>query len=154
MGRGFDECGSRGAMLISLSDDDCSAEFLELSDRRYEKIEVCVTGRDAYEALYEAVFAADKENIYRFELTGECESAPKQSHLAALAEKRGLYAAFLKDSTLPPAHTGGVSLKNTLLKAAEERIMLPDADRDEINAALKWALAALEGAEAPEEVAR
>jgi len=154
IGRGFDECGEKGAVLITLSDSGCEAEFLELSDRRYERIEVCVTGRDGYDALGEAVGNCRQGDICRFELTGECENPPGQSYLDSLAQSRGLYAAFLKDKTTPPVSSDALSLKNTLIRFANERMSTEGADPEQISAALKWAIAALEGAEAPEEVAR
>ena len=36
MGRGFDELGEKGAYLVTLTDSDCSLEFLPLGGRSYE----------------------------------------------------------------------------------------------------------------------
>ena len=150
MGRGFDETGARGIMLITLDGHSCEGEFLELSDRRFEVISVPVTDKDPFEALEEAVFSAREGDICRFELTGRAENVPSVRALETLALKKGLYAAFLSDRTMPPVNTGDNSLRASLIALARERA---SAGQD-VAEALKWALAALDGGEAPRETAQ
>lgn len=50
MGRGFDELGEKGAYLVTLTEDDCSLEFLPLGGRSYEILRV-PAGDDAAAAL-------------------------------------------------------------------------------------------------------
>ena len=50
MGRGFDELGEKGAYLVTLTDSDCSLEFLPLGGRSYEILRV-PAGDDAAAAL-------------------------------------------------------------------------------------------------------
>jgi DNA repair exonuclease SbcCD nuclease subunit len=156
MGRGFDECGERGAALVTLSADGCEMEFIELAPRRYEVIQVPVTGLDAFAALSAAVAATRPGDICRFVLTGESDRPATARELKALADEHGLAAAFLRDRTTPPMAKEGGTLRNELLRLAEARLAGAETDtaRAEIADALRWALAAIDNAEAPEEVRR
>ncbi|MGI6028416.1 MAG: metallophosphoesterase family protein [Candidatus Heteroscillospira sp.] len=155
MGRGFDECGARGAMLITLDGSSCSGEFIELSRNRYETIEVPVTGRDACEALSEAVSRARPGDICRFVLTGESSRPVPPGLVDTLAAKRGLFAARLTDRTAPPASDEG-GLRGALIRRFRLRMESAGSEtqRRELREALRWALAALDGGEEPLEVRR
>ena len=152
MGRGFDECAARGAMLITCTEGIWQGEFLELSDRRFEIVAVNVSGRDPHEALQQAVLAAGAGDIYRFELRGFARSCPSQAYLDTLAEAKGLYAAFLRDNTAQPPEDGEGTLRGTLMRLVHERAESEPHSADELARALNWALAALDGAEETEEV--
>lgn len=154
MGRGFDECGPRGAMLVTLTETGCTGELIELAFPRYETIPVPVTGRDPYEALAQAVSAARPGDICRFVLTGEAGQLPGAAALEPLARRRGLGAAFLRSEALPAPSDGG-TLRSSLIDLTRERMDAAGTDeRQAIAEALQWALAALDGAEAPWEVCR
>ena len=152
MGRGFDECAARGAMLITCEDGFWQGEFLELGDRRFEIMAVNVSGRDPHDALEQAVYEAREGDIYRFELCGFARSCPSQSFLDTLAEAKGLYAAFLRDNTALPPEDGEGTLRGTLMRLVRERAADDPHMAAELARALDWALAALDGADAPEEV--
>ena len=155
MGRGFDECGPRGAMLVTLTETGCTGRLIELTDSRYESLDVPVTDRDPYEALAQAVQAARPGDICRFVLTGRAGQVPGAAALEALARERGLFAAFLRSEVLPPAETGGGTLRAALLELTRQRMdAAGPEERRQLAEALQWALAALDGAEAPQEVCR
>ena len=69
MGRGVDELGEKGAYLVTLTDSDCSLEFLPLGGRSYEILRV-PAGDDAAAALDAALPPDAARDIYRVILTG------------------------------------------------------------------------------------
>ena len=94
-------------------------------------------------------------DICRFVLTGEAGQLPGAAALEPLARRRGLGAAFLRSEALPAPSDGGGTLRSTLIDLARERMDAAGTDeRQAIAEALQWALAALDGAEAPWEVCR
>lgn len=68
MGRGYDELGTKGVILVTL-DDDVKASFLPLSTPRFydEEVEVGDNAKDAVAALLPALHTDD---FYRITLTG------------------------------------------------------------------------------------
>lgn len=68
MGRGYDELGTKGVILVAL-DDDVKASFLPLSTPRFydEEVEVGDNAKDAVAALLPALHTDD---FYRITLTG------------------------------------------------------------------------------------
>ncbi|MGE4353137.1 MAG: exonuclease SbcCD subunit D [Oscillospiraceae bacterium] len=158
-GRGFDECGPRGAALITLSDRGCESKFLELCARRYEIINVDVSNTDVRAALFEAVSSAREGDICRFVLTGECGEAVPARELEELAQKRGLFAAQLRDRTKAPRKIDGEgedTLRGTFLRLARARYdsAQTESERQSARRAILWGLAAIDGGEEPWEVSR
>lgn len=154
MGRGFDECGARGAYFAEITEDGCELSFYELTRRRYEIIEAETRG-DAAAALREAVASAREGDICRFVLRGESEQRVPQSLLDALADERGLFAAFLRDETAPPrVECSADSLRGNFLRIARERLDAAEteAERLALSRAIRWGEAALCGDDAPWEV--
>ena len=70
MGRGYDEDGVKGVLLVTL-DEETQAQFLPLSTPRFfdEKVDVGENARDALEMLLPPVKTQD---FYRVTLTGYC----------------------------------------------------------------------------------
>ena len=68
MGRGFDETGLKGALLVTL-DDSVHADFLPLNTPRFydEKVDA---GEDAAEAVASVLPPVDTQDFYRITLTG------------------------------------------------------------------------------------
>lgn len=156
-GRGFDECGARGALLITLSETDCAAEFIELAERRYEIIDVRVReGERAELAFKNALSTARAGDICRFVMSGESEAHVKPRLAEALAQEHGLFAFQLQDKTrVRRVPEGEDTLRGTLLKiAAQQAEGATQEEKETLDRALSWALAALDGGEEPWEVQR
>ena len=155
MGRGFDETGTKGVYLVTLSESGCRADFIETAHRRYETYEVPVDENDAEEKLREAVSAAREGDICRFVLSGCCALPPDGRTLQALAAEKRLFAAFLRDKTVPPVKVSDneFSLRAELLRVYEEEASAAEPEeREKLDRALTWALAVLDGREEPREV--
>ena len=117
MGRGFDETGEKGVLLVTLN-GDAHAQFLPLDTPRFYWLKL------APQALADALPAAPTRDHYRVELIGESEPVD----IAALqANYPHLPNLTLRDQTLPPidlwANAGSDSLEGVffdLLRSSEE----------------------------------
>ncbi len=150
-GRGFDELGDKGALWVTIGDDNTvTAELLPLCRRRYEIIECDLTGKDPLAAVKETLSRGSTDDICRLILTGEAQSLD----LAVLARSaEGLrWALTLRDHTRVPqdlwTREGEDSLTGFFLRDMRKRI---DAAQGEEKAvlekAVRFGLAALENGE-------
>ena len=144
-GRGFDECGLKGALLVTVDDRGVSAEFKPLCRRQYrvERVEA--------ERFRELVEELPGEDLVRIILTGESSRAPDLTALSELAESRFFYAELRDETTLPQdlwARAEEDNLTGLFLREMRNRL---DAAREEERAnillATRFGLAALEGGE-------
>ena len=67
-GRGFDELGEKGVLLLHAQPGQVTGEFVPLCRRRYQDVRVDVTGSDPLDAVLNALPPATAEDISR--LTG------------------------------------------------------------------------------------
>ena len=154
MGRGFDECGPRGVGLVTLAGGECGYEFIETAPLRYETVEVDALP-DAASALRAAVENTREGSICRFVLRGESASAVPESAFRAMAESRGLFAAELRDETVPPrGEAAPDTLRGCFLSLARERLAAASTEEERlrISRAVRWGEAALFGDDEPWEV--
>ena len=70
-GRGFDELGEKGFYQGTLENGVVSLQFIPFARRRYEILEVDVTGKDPRAALEAALPPDTAQHLYRILLTGE-----------------------------------------------------------------------------------
>ena len=70
MGRGFDECGEKGALLVSAEKGACRTEFVPCGARRYERLSV-PAGDDALAAVRAALTPELEGSCCRIELAAE-----------------------------------------------------------------------------------
>ena len=83
MGRGFDECGEKGALLVSAEKGACRTEFVPCGARRYERLSV-PAGDDALAAVRAALTPELEGSCCRIELTGEAAPVDLAALQAAL----------------------------------------------------------------------
>ncbi len=147
MGRGFDECGPKGALRVELSKGDCHTEFLPLPGRRYEVLTV-EAGADPLSAIRAALPAHTKEDCYRIQLTGVSEAIDVPALEQSLKDL--FFSLSIRDATQPPLGLweacGEDTLRGSLL--AELKMQYDNADaaqRRIITQAARYALALLEG---------
>lgn len=143
-GRGFDECGTKGALLVTVGEGGVSAEFCPLCARRYRVERV-----DAAE--FAAVLPEESPDLVRYILTGESETAPDLAGLVRLAESRCFYAEVRDETTLPRRLWDRISedsLTGLFLREMARRLDLASAEeRPGLLLAARFGLAALEGGE-------
>ena len=144
-GRGFDELGSKGALLVTVDDGGISAEFKPLCRRQY-RIEPVEISR-----FKEALSALPGDDLVRIILTGESDRAPDLRELTALAESRFFYAELRDETTLPRdlwARAEEDNLTGLFLREMRRRLdAAADEERANILLATRFGLAALEGGE-------
>lgn len=149
-GRGFDECGEKGIILADISQDGVNARFIPLGGRRYEKLEISLTGeKDVLEAVEAAIPGDCEGDIYRLILTGERAVPPDVVTLeTALAER--FFALQIKDKTIPRRELwercGEDTLRGLFLTKLrrEYDAAQDDEERGKIALAARYGLAALD----------
>ena len=96
MGRGFDELGAKGVILLSLGEEK-EAKFLPLDTPRFYDEEI-PAGDDPIAALNAILPAIDSQDIYRITLTGYSEPLDLENLRNAFPHVPNL---VLTDNTLP-----------------------------------------------------
>ncbi len=144
-GRGFDECGPKGALIVELDGKRADARFHPLCRRQYrvETVEL----KDFDHALAQL----PESDLVRFILTGESAAAPDLDALTAKASERLFYAEARDETALPQdlwARCGEDSLTGLFLREMRRRLdAAGDEDRATLLLAVRFGLAALEGGE-------
>lgn len=152
-GRGFDELGEKGVLLLEVEPGTCRAEFIPLGGRRYEWIKVDITNEDEPQAAVMAALPEDtSRDIYRICLVGETEETPPVAELLRALESR-FFALELRDETTLRqdiwAGQGEDNLKGLFLSGLA-RMLAESADeseREKIVQAARWGLRAMENGE-------
>ena len=151
MGRGFDECGEKGVLFVTLEPDRTSAEFIPLGARRYELLELNA-GEDPLRSVEAALHRDTSRDIYRIVLTGESQGIDTDALQAALRER--FFALELIDRTVPPLAlweaAGEDSLKGQFLARLKERYeQAPEEQRQTVLLAARYGLSIFEEREVP-----
>lgn len=147
-GRGFDETGDKGGLLVTVDGGEAAAELIPLAKRRYLICRKDVTG-GAEEALSD--LPGSENDIVRVELTGQSEGVDLAALEAELAGR--FYRVQLRDRTTLPAgvwaRAGEDSLTGLFLRAMRARLdgAADDGEREKLSLAARYGLAALENGE-------
>lgn len=144
-GRGFDELGEKGVLVVTIGDGGVSARFRALCRRQYrtEFVEL-----DQFDS---ALGTLPTRDLVRIILTGESQRTPDLAALTAKAAQHCFYAEVVDETTLPQniwAKMDGDNLTGLFLR--EMRGILdtaPAEERANILLAVRFGLAALEGGE-------
>ena len=144
-GRGFDECGSKGALVITIDDGGVSARFHPLCRREY-RIESVDVGE--FDRLLERLTG---EELVRIILTGESERTPDLAALTDRARARCFHAEVRDGTTLPTdlwARAEEVTLTGLFLREMRRRLDgASEEEKPNVLLAARFGLAALEGGE-------
>lgn len=142
MGRGFDELGEKGVLIVTL-EGTVNARFVPLSVPRFHWLKVPV-GSSASDALAAALPGAASEDFFRVELTGEWEDPDIPALLAHFPQFPNLE---LRDCTQPPidlwANTDQDSLEGVFFSLLQQS----DAPADIKEAAARICRRLLQGQE-------
>ncbi len=128
MGRGFDEPGQKGVILVTL-EDQVGARFMPLDTPRFfdETLDV---GEDPSAALGAMLPAAATNDIYRVTLTGYCGGVETQALRKAFAHIPNLE---LRDRTVPEtdiwSHMDQDSLEGMYFRILHEAMDNTDSQR-------------------------
>lgn len=98
MGRGFDETGQKGALVLEVSQNDCQAEFLPIGSRKYEILRIDA-GQDAADAIERALSSHTQNDSYRIILTGEAAPFRPAELYARFASR--FFSLSIRDETVP-----------------------------------------------------
>ena len=147
-GRGFDETGEKGVLVIQAAPGQVDAKFVPLCRHRYERLTVDVTGKDPLSAVLAALPTDTIPHAYRVTLTGESSGVDTAALKAALTPK--FAALTLTDATRLPAdlwaRRGEDNLTGQFLEKMWQLCSL-QPDNDTLQLAARFGLAALEGGE-------
>ena len=150
-GRGFDETGEKGALLVTLDSSGAEAEFVPLAMRRYEILTADMTGDDPAAALMAVLPQGRERDIFRILLKGSAGALDLEA-LTALAAPY-FYSVTLRDETRPARNLWERLEEDTLtglflrqLRARMEESSDP-GERERLELAARFGLAALENGE-------
>lgn len=150
-GRGFDELGDKGALWLTVRNDNTvTAEFLPLCRRRYEILECDLTGKDPVGAVSAALGQGSADDICRLILTGEAQRLDLAALTQAAASHR--WAVTIRDHTRIPrdlwSREGEDSLTGLFLREMRRRIAAAQGEeRTILEKAVRFGLTALENGE-------
>ena len=151
MGRGFDECGQKGVLQVTISENGCKTQFVPLDVRKYEILRVPV-GENALSSVRAALPEHTENDCYRIILTGESEGVDAAALEAELRER--FYFLSVRDRTVPKQALWASAGEDTLrghflsdLKARYEQAEEEDQKR-KIAAAARLVTALMDGREA------
>ena len=149
-GRGFDELGEKGFYEGTIENGSFSVQFVPFARRRYEILQVDVTGQDARMAVEHALPADTAQHLYRILLAGETD----ESGVNAAALKESLadrfYALDIRDHTRMAediwAKADEDSLRGLFLRELRGKwnAAATDEERETVTRAVRFGLAALD----------
>lgn len=151
-GRGFDETGDKGVLLVEASSSGVSAQFCPLPGPRYRVLSAPVTGRPPAQALLDALGEDCREDYCRVTFTGEAQGLDLPA-LRALGEPL-CRSLELRDETVISRdlwlRAGEETLTGLFLRELRARLdaAQDDGQRRLLELAARYGLAALEGREA------
>ena len=152
MGRGFDECGEKGALLVSAEKGACRTEFVPCGARRYERLSV-PAGDDALAAVRAALTPELEGSCCRIELTGEAAPVDLAALQAALEPQ--FFSLDLRDRTRPKQDLweacGEDTLRGHFLDGLHAQFEAAETDerRQVVARAARLGLALMDGREVP-----
>lgn len=150
-GRGFDETGDKGAVLVDMNDGGIAVRFVPLSRRRYHILHADVTDTTPVDALERVMPESAADDICRVIFTGELGG--QGIDLRAMEEDLAprFYALELRDETRIAQdiwHSAGEdSLRGLFLSELRARYDAAEneEERTTIISAVRFGLAALDG---------
>jgi DNA repair exonuclease SbcCD nuclease subunit len=151
-GRGFDETGERFVNLVELENGQCRMRQVSIALRRYEQLQVDVTGADPLLAVHSSLPDDTVCDVYRITLVGETDAAPDLRRLYQNLSEL-FFALQLRDETRLRRGIGDCVGEDTLrglflgrLKARFDAAATEE-ERVKLEQAARWGLAALDNGE-------
>ncbi len=151
-GRGFDETGEKTVNLIELSPEGCTLRTTSIASRKYVVLDVNVTGSDPLLAIHTQLADETVRDVYRIILSGEVDTAPDLNKLRRNLEEF-FFELQLRDNTRLKQSVwekaGEDTLRGLFLMKLRARYdnARSDEERNRIEQAARWGLAALDNRE-------
>lgn len=141
-GRGFDECGQKGFVLLDIEEKKCKRTFIPMGKRTLHEVPVEVTGlvstSQVGDAMYEAVCEIPEQDLVKVVLTGEVELETELdvSYLTKNLQEHFYYGKVSNETKLAVhieqlAHD--VSLKGEFLRMVLADKKLTDREKEQIS---------------------
>ena len=151
-GRGFDECGEKGFILLDITNGRGSSEFIPFAQRKLHRIPVDITGLasniEVVRKMDDAVAEISSDDMVEFVLTGQ--SDPRNDISAAYLQRLNRSKYFfsrVKDQSgiaiNPDDFKNDISLKGAFIRL----VLAGDGSDEEKAAIIKAGIAALSGEE-------
>ena len=150
-GRGFDELGEKGVLLIEAERGRVEAEFIPLCRRRYTIVTADVTGRDPRTAAEEVLQEIPQEDLVRLVFTGETGEQGVDLEAVRTAFLLRFFHFEVRDETRVGealwSRAGEDSLRGLFLADLHSRYekAADQAEREKIAMAARFGLAAMDG---------
>ena len=150
-GRGFDELGEKGVLLIEAERGKVEAEFIPLCRRRYTIVTADVTGKDPREAAEEALREVSAEDAVRLVFTGETGEQGVDLEAIRTAFLLRFFHFELRDETRVGeelwSRAGEDSLRGLFLASLHSQYEKADTEeeREKVAMAARFGLAAMDG---------
>ncbi|MBQ7602807.1 MAG: metallophosphoesterase [Clostridia bacterium] len=145
-GRGFDECGQKGFVLLEINNKKLTTTFVPFAQREYNEIDVdisnCLSFHQILQECQNKVFGINTNNIVRINLCGTYTTQTDKS-LGLLCDElsRKFFAFDIKDKTTlfidPQEYQNDVSLVGEFLRLVKESDLDEKTKADVITQGLK-----------------
>ena len=152
-GRGFDECGTKGFVLLTINEGHIWHEFVPFSCRQLHRISVDISGlrknSEIAEKMKQSVQEISSEDMVEFVLTGEVDPTDNiaVSYLQDRMNGLGFFFSKVKDETHmaidPEDYKNDISLKGEFIRL----VLASDASEEEKATMIRTGLQALTGEE-------
>ena len=151
-GRGFDECGEKGFVLLDVENGKITSEFIPFACRTLHRVEAdvsgCMKNAEIAAKMKEAAKNILPDDMVRFVLTGSIspEADVSASYLADFFSGSFFFSAVKDETTLeldPEAYRNEVSLKGEFIR----QVLAGELSEQDKAAVIRAGLQALAGEE-------
>ena len=148
-GRGFDECGDKGFVLLNIKEDLISSKFIPFSKRQLVELNFDVTGKnnwfDIEEKIIEQTKDISKDNLLKIVLTGKY-NIKLDKHLTMLEQKlEKFFFVKIKDESVLEVTLKDVEKDISLRGEFIRKVLLSDLNKEEKEQAILIGLKSLFG---------
>lgn len=151
-GRGFDECGEKGFVVLDTDGRKIAPTFIPFSSRKLHRVTVDITGAATNSAVHQAMKRAsqniDKKDMVEFILTGAADPSARiaKKYLYNLVESDFFFVKIKDETKLildPKDYENDISLKREFIRL----VMASDAGEADKIKIIRTGLEALAGEE-------
>ena len=151
-GRGFDECGEKGFVLLDAEKQEIRSTFIPFAKRQLHEIPVDITGLETVPEILRAVTSAGEKvpqkDLVKFVLTGSCtpDTQKDPAFLKETLEHRYYFVKITDESHMDmtkDSYEDDISLKGEFIR----QVMASDLPKEEQERMIAAGIQALRGEE-------
>ena len=140
-GRGFDEAGKKGFVVLDINDNKIETEFISVATRTIHQIEVNITGLLTYDEIMNSISQKisdiSSDDIVEVLLTGEVsEDSDIETEAYQSSFAKNYYLIRIKDKTEAKInydkYENDVSLKGEFIRLVKEQNDLSDEEKAKV----------------------